>query len=208
MALGDPYLSLGEFKSRIGVYDSDDDDRIQGALASASADVNEYCGRQFNDSVTPTARVFRSVNQCWAQVDDFSTTTGLVVKVGSVTGGYTTTWTVGTDFQVGPSNATFNEVPYPVFWRLDTLLGQRWPYLYREGENIQVTARWGWGSVPTNVVEATYLRAAAIVRRRDSPEGVLGGFEGNAVRVSMFNDPDMVRLLRQFRKHVPGRFGR
>ena len=93
--------------------------------------------------------------------------------------------------------------------KLKTLRAQRWPVRYCDDENVEVTARWGWPSVPQAVVDATYIRAAAIVRRKDSPEGVLGGFDGGgAVRVSIFNDPDLVRLLRPYRKHVPGLFGR
>lgn len=209
MALGDPYLSLPDFKIRFEVYDDDDDDRFLSALLSASSDINEYCGRQFNDAVTPSARTFISQNRQTVWLDDFSTLTGLVVKVGDSASGYTTTYTVGTDFKVEPVNATFNEVPTSVYWKLKTLRAQRWPVRYCDDENVEVTARWGWPSVPQAVVDATYIRAAAIVRRKDSPEGVLGGFDGGgAVRVSIFNDPDLVRLLRPYRKHVPGLFGR
>lgn len=206
MALGDPYISLPDFKDRMTIFDNVDDDRITDAIASASNDVNEYCGRQFNDSGSATARVFRSM-RCVAIVDDFSALDTLVVKTGTTTGGFTNTLTINVDFLVGPDNGTVNEVPGSAYWRLETLLNARFPYLYRTGPNLQVTARWGWSSVPSSVVDATYIRAAAIMRRRDTPEGVLGGFDGgNPVRVSMFNDPDLVRLLRPYRKHLPGRF--
>lgn len=207
MAIGDPYLSLDEFKARIEIFDTDDDTRILSALASASTEVNEYCKRQFNDGGTPTSiRYFTAESPQRCTIDDVSTATGLVVKVGSKTGGFTTTWVLDTDFELGPESLTIDEVPYSTRWQLNCLGSQYFPRAWRGGPNVQVTARWGWASVPANVVEATYLRAAQILRRRDAPEGVLGGFDGNAVRVSIYNDPDVIRLLKPFRKHLPGMF--
>jgi Phage gp6-like head-tail connector protein len=48
MGAGDPYATLALFKTRLGITDTNDDTALTAALASASLDIEGWCGRQFN----------------------------------------------------------------------------------------------------------------------------------------------------------------
>lgn len=205
MALGDPYGQLPEFKIRLGIEDQEDDTRAESALLVASRDVNKYCRRQFNTDDAVTTRRFWIDNPEYAIIDDFHTSTGLVVELGDIKNDFSTTWTIDVDFWISPLNGTRNEEPEVAYWRIETMSGQRIPCPSGRQPNLRVAANWGWSAVPNDVVEATYLRGMQIFRRNDSPEGVIAGFEGNPVRVSRFKDPDIESMLKDYRKHVPGR---
>jgi hypothetical protein len=66
---------------------------------------------------------------------------------------------------------------------------------------VQVTAAWGWPSVPDEIGEAALLQAARLFARRTSPEGVSGNAEWGIARVSRL-DPDVRELIKDFR--LPG----
>lgn len=208
MALGDPYVSLAEMKEylSIPIADVEDDTRVTNAINGASRNIEAICNRQFNDAGSATAREFRASSRKRAVVHDFSTTTGLVVAVGSKSNGYGTTWTISTDFWVEPLNAERHERSESVYWRLRCTSGQFFPFMHIREPNVSVTAQWGWSSVPDAIVEACYIEAARIFRRRDSPEGIIQGFEGNPMRVGWKLDPDVERLTKPYCKHVTGLF--
>jgi hypothetical protein len=63
---------------------------------------------------------------------------------------------------------------------------------------VKVTAQWGFAEVPDDVEEACRIKAAKLYRRKDSPEGVAGSGEFGVVRISKFEDPDVVMLLNDF----------
>jgi len=66
--------------------------------------------------------------------------------------------------------------------------------------------RWGWTAVPAAVTEATLILAAKIWKRKNSPEGVLGGWsEYGAVRCSATRTPKLCPSAAPF--VVPGRAG-
>jgi hypothetical protein len=68
---------------------------------------------------------------------------------------------------------------------------------------LQVTARWGWSSVPIEVYEACLLKAAALYKRRDSVQGVAGFGDFGVVRIGR-SDPDVIDLLGPYRRLTPG----
>ncbi len=206
MALGDPYATKPEFKSYLEVEDTSDDARVTTALIASARDIEHYCRRQFNDSGSVGARQFQSVGRRRAIIDDFSTTAGLTVEVGSDSGTWTT-WTINDDFRVGPVNANRAENPEAVYWRIFAINGGFFPANIDDEPNMRVNAQWGWGAVPENVKLANLIWGAKLFRRRDSPEGIHSGFAETPMRVSIFMDPDVKDLLADYRKHVPGMFG-
>lgn len=208
MALGDPYITSAQLKDYLDIPsgDTEDDDRVAAVLAGSTKMIEDYCKRQFNDAGSATAREFLVESRHKAIVDDFSTTTGLVVEVGTKSSGYSTTWTLDTDFFVGPVNQTRNETTDGAYWRIEAMSGTYFPKRFYREPNLRVTARWGWAAAPDNVVQAQYILASRLFRRKDSPDGVIGGFEGNPIRVGYMMDPDVERLLKRYRKHIPGMF--
>jgi hypothetical protein len=89
-------------------------------------------------------------------------------------------------------------VPYHV---IRSVGGRRFPVTGRRNR-IQVTARWGWAAIPPAVEDACMIQAAHLFRRKDTPDGIAGGFgnEFGVVRVSRFIDPDVEMLLAPYRK--------
>jgi hypothetical protein len=199
MAIGDPYATTAELKAYARITDTDDDTAIATALLASSRAVDEFCGRQFNDAGATSTRAFRSTGCTRADVDDFHTTTGLVVKTApSSDGTYATTLTAA-EYTLSPLNGVVNGYPgYPY----DTILldrGDAFTSSYGQPE-VQVTAQWGWAEVPAAVKQATLIMTARVFGRRNSPHGqpVVGA--GDFVfRVSR-DDPDMVNLLAPYQR--------
>lgn len=205
MALGDAYVSLAELKRRFHIDDTEDDAELQLAISTAQSDVDDFCGRQFNVATAASARQFVAGKNSRLIVDDFSTTAGLVVKTGTVSDGFNTTLTINEDFIVEPIGGRIGEVDYGVYWRL-VAIDHAWDISYHGEPSVEIEAVWGWSSVPLAIKSATLMQAARLYRRKDTPEGVLNGFEGAPIRVGYMLDPDIARSVKKFRKHVPGVF--
>lgn len=184
MALGDPYATLAELKTRLDITDSTDDPRLTASLDSASREIDGWCGRQFNDAGAATARVFRSSGCTLAVVDDFSTTTGLVVATDNDDDGvYETTWSAS-DYELEPLNGVVSGMSGWPYYRIRAVEARTFPTGRRRAV-VQVTARWGWTAVPTPVKEACLMIAAETFKAGDAPFGVAGFGEFGAVRVRM-----------------------
>jgi hypothetical protein len=192
------YSDLATLKLTLSITDTDRDDLLEQALATASRAIETFAGgRVFNADATASARTFpvRGRSLCVADgerllVDDISTTTGLIVEIGTGS-----TFTAVTDYEVGPENAISRGWPITSLLRL----GGTWSSSVRP--RVRVTAKWGWPAVPDQVVQATLIQASRLYKRKDSPEGVMGNAEWGTVRVSRV-DPDVQALLQPF--VVPG----
>lgn len=205
MALSNAYATLAQFKEHLGVEDDADGTMLEAALNAASRAVDAHCRRRFYASSTATARVYRVSCTDRVVTDDFYTTDSLTVKTDTGDNGtYDTTWTITTDFVVYPDNGVLDGLEgLPYYEILAT--GSRFFPTYSTGygnrARVQVTAKWGWTAVPNEVYEATLLKAARIFRRKDSPEGIAGGFgDLGAIRISSREDPDVVMLLAPYVK--------
>lgn len=67
-------------------------------------------------------------------------------------------------------------------------------------DRVQITARWGWPEVPAAVTQATFIKAARLFQRKDSPQGVAGFGEFGPIRVSTREDPDICQLLMDYQR--------
>lgn len=196
-------ITAADLKEYRDVDDSLDDTTLGWAVDAANRAVAEHCGRDFTKTATASAsaRVLYPSEEGEIEVWDFWTTTGLIVKTSSLDDGvYDITWTLNTDFMVEPLNG-LNESGQSVPYNEIEAIGAKVFPVGRTLPSVQVTAAWGWASVPGPVFQATLLIANRIASRRKSPEGVLGGMaDFGAVRVSNREDPDALRLLAPFRK--------
>jgi hypothetical protein len=120
-------------------------------------------------------------------------TTGLVVKSASqADGAYDQTWTIGTDFDLWPYNANLYGEPWTAIVprRSGTYTLPRWT------NGVQVTAKWGWTSVPEVVEQAVLIQAARFFVRRNSPYGIAGSPDtGSELRLLAALDPDVQAML-------------
>jgi hypothetical protein len=195
-------ITFDDLRSHLGIEDSEDDISIIRAVNAGNERVAKYCGapyRIFDKTSTDdaSARVYRPTDQCELYVHDFWTTTALEVKVDFADSGtFGTTWALDTDFILEPTNAVVDGEPFTKIRAVNTYFP-----IWNVRPSVQVTAPWGWPAMPARAIEAALLEAAKVWKRKDSPEGVLGGFgDFNAVRVSQFADPDAARDLQPLRR--------
>lgn len=202
MAVVNGYCTAANLRERFGLDTSDNDALLINAINAASRMIDGHCHRRFYVDSTVSARTFYASDCDHVKVDDFSTTTGLIVKTDSADNGtFDQTWTIATDFQVEPLNGVSDGIEGHAYTRIRRV-GTR---MFRAGRRprVQVTAKWGWASVPDQVEDACMIQAARLFRRKDTPDGISSGFEGfGVVRVNTRMDPDVEMLLAPFRKPV------
>lgn len=194
-------VTVSDLKTYLGIPDTVDDALLTSATAAANQYVVEYCGRTFDKTATASAsaHVYRPTEHCWTWTDDFWETTVLAVKVDEDGDGvYEETWTLNTDFYLEPLNGQLHGQTRP-YYKLQAVPGRFFPTWNRR-PSVQVTAAWGWTAVPDSVKYATLVQAAKLFHRKDSPQGVIGGFaDFTALRVSSRIDPDVADQLGAFR---------
>lgn len=188
-------ITVDNLKSWLNITDAVDDEQLANAVAAANAAVAHYCERDFDKTevINASARVFRPRSPYTCDVDDFWTTSGLVIAGDpSADGTYEQTWS-STYYSLEPLNGR----KHGITWPYETI---RAVYSFAFAQSVRptlrVTAAWGWAAIPDPVFEATLIKAARLFRRKDSPDGVIGGFSDmGPVRVSKYEDPDVCALL-------------
>lgn len=183
MAIGDNYITTQELADYMNIQGSTYDARIAAVCSAVSREVEDFCHRQFNQAASPTARVYRPGDRCTAIVDDFSTTTGLIVATDNDDDGtFETTW-VAADYALSPLNGVLNGRTGRPYWMIDAVgFSQR--FHPTNHPNLQVTAQWGWTAVPPEVKESCLMLGADTFQVKDSRFGVAGSDQfGNVTRV-------------------------
>ena len=197
MAITNGYVTLNEVKAYLRITDSVDDTMLEQIVESASRSIDRIANRRFYLDANASARTYRLIGNLRVQVDDFGTTSGLVVKTDpNDSGVYETTFTLDSDYIVEPTNALAKGRPFTTI----TIVGGTafsLPVNYRP--QVEVTARWGWPSVPDDIIEATLILSADLYKRRDSVGGVLGLSELGAIRMSPLGR-DISAMVRAYRR--------
>lgn len=203
MALYPDYVTAAELKAQLRVTDSVDDAAVAFAVTAASRAIDHACNRQFGLNGSAVARVYHWQGHCIdgrlaVPIFDLMTTTGLVVKVDQGDDGtYETTLTLDTDFFLWPDNAAGDLKP----WTYLIFGSQAQVYPAGVARELQVTANFGWTTVPTIVKQACLIQAARFFVRRDSAYGVAGSPEiGSEVRLLDRLDPDVAMMLAAVRR--------
>lgn len=184
------YCSLPQVKAQLG-KDTDDerDDLIELAIRTASRKIDQFTGRRFYADLVESTRTFPLSSRLFTspygqavRVDDIASLTDLTVAGGMAGGSYASL----TSYFTGPDNALV--LGHPITYiQADTSF-------YAGINSVQITARWGWPSVPDEVESACILLAARLYRRKDSPQGVISSADWGSIRVSRV-DPDVEALL-------------
>lgn len=196
MAWAPDYTTLAELKSYLRITDTADDAELGFAITAASRAIDVAAGRQFGQTSPAAARYYsyggaHDGNRQMLEIDDLMSKTGLVVKFDSNNDGvFETTLVEGTDFQLWPYNAAANGLPWT---HIILAYGSIFPVLTRE---IEITALWGWSSVPVVIKQAALVQAARFFARRNSAYGIAGSPElGNEMRLLARLDPDVAVLV-------------
>lgn len=197
MAVTNGYLTVDELRDilrdQLTAYDAE----YERAINAGSRSIDAYCGRHFWAEPTPIAKTFRADETDLLWCTDISTTTGLIVKTDDDQDGvFETTWTIDTDFILEPFDR-MNARPYERIAAVGDKLFPTWrrptsSARYSRRPGVQVTAAWGWPSVPSEVKAACAIVAVDHFRAKDLMH--VASTYGNDVRVA--------------RDQTPGLFGR
>ena len=196
MAISNGYATLAEVKASLRINDSVDDALLEIAIESASRQVDGHTNRSFTLAGTAaTARVFTTAWSDLVWVDDFASTTGLVIETADgLDGNFATTWGTA-DYQLEPLNGRDSGIAWP-YSKVRSTGNKAFP-VDAGIAAVRVTARWGWSAVPSAVKQATILLASRGFKRYDSALGVAGFGDLGAIRVSR-TDPDVTALLEPY----------
>jgi hypothetical protein len=190
------YATIPDLRREMGESDGRKDDQLASALASVSREIDEYCNvppGAFRPAATASARVFEPESHCLVRVDPFYTMTGLIVATDDGSGTYSTTW-AATDYRTEPLNAVAYGKPITAI----RAVRMRFPCWYGPA-SVQVTAKWGWSSVPDPVRQACLLLAAETMKlTAEAPFGVAGFGEFGPFRVR--NNPVAMTKLAPYQR--------
>lgn len=197
MTITNGYITLANLKNYLKIDDSVEDTLLESIIESASRSIDKIANRRFYLDATATARTYRPANIMRVITDDIGSTSGLILKTDPDTSGnYQTTLTLGTDYIVEPTNALVQG--YPVTY-LTIVSSNAFSYAINYRPTVQVTAKWGWPTVPDDVEQATYILSADLYKRKDSIGGVLGLSELGAIRMSPLGR-DIAAMVRAYRR--------
>lgn len=166
---------------------------MDGAVATATEEINKFCNRNFWSTGTPSEREFVASSRNVVFTDDFHTTP-TTVKIVEYWGDGVTVTTVltATDWKAEPRNPD----PGRPQWLLRNMMTTTpFPAGPNRG-HILVTATWGWAAVPGSVKEACLLLAEEYFKLKDAPFGVVNWGEFGPVRVT--TNRRAIGLLKQY----------
>ena len=200
MAITNGYATLAEAKAYLNIVDSIDDTMLESMVEAASRAIDNIAGRRFYLDTSASARLYRGTNPYIITVDDFGSTTGLALALD--TGGdgtYETVLTYNTDYVVEPFNAIAMGKPYT---QITLVGGQLLPWLLPNlRPSVQLTAKWGYPTVPDDISQACLILTADMYKRKDSVGGNLGISELGAIRMSPLGR-DIAAMTRAYRREV------
>lgn len=190
MAYGDPYISRAQLKNLLGITHSSEDDNIDRAVMGATRAINNKSGYStfwntvslVTISVETSGRLVpKRADGYWKLLlpDGIASATGLAVA--GVTSGVR-----GLDVRSGRP--------------IDAI---RLPMNFTMTETLDVTAIWGWPSLPDDIVMACQMQAHRYYKRRGSPEGMAGSAEWGVTRIP-YLDPDVKQILENGGYMSPG----
>jgi len=203
MTITNGYATKNQIKAalRIGTADVVDDDLIDNCAGAASRLIDGYCNRKFWSVGSATSRVYQAENEFYCNIDDISGT-AITLKTSSFPGnGFDVTWSV-TDYQLEPLNGNLDGLTWS-YDKIRAVGDYLFPTVnanYGEQALVQVTANFGWPSIPEPVTQATIIQASRLFKRYDSPLGVAGFGDMGAIRVSRALDPDVAQLVEPYRR--------
>ena len=203
MTISNGYATKNQIKAalRIGTADVLDDDLIDNCAGAASRLIDGYCNRKFWSVGSATSRVYTAEDDYYCSIDDIAGT-ALTLKTSSLADGvFDVTWTV-TDYQLEPLNGNLDGLTWS-YDKIRAVGDYLFPNVnanYGSQALVQVTATFGWPSVPEPVTQATIIQASRLFKRYDSPLGVAGFGDMGAIRVSRALDPDVAQLVEPYRR--------
>ena len=190
MSVTDAYTTSVEYRAVTGATDSGNDAEILKDLGAISRYLDGKLGRFFTKDASAVARVYiphDNIKAIW--VDDISETP-TSVKLDTGGDGQFATTLESTDFELLPLNADKGPEPRPYMQVGMTPWGSY--KCFQKNIRVEVTAKFGWPSVPGAIQRAT-IHLAAILRL-ETPRATRRIAElGDIMEAS----PDAMSIIRQ-----------
>lgn len=161
------YCALEGLKTELGISGTAEDATLTTLIDVASREIDGYCGRRFWQDDTVQVQYFHAYDHLLCEVEDISTTTGLIVAVDLIGyGTYNLTLTLNSDFILEPINAT-NQYPVRPYeeLRIVPFAQNYFPLTPRPG--VKVTAQFGWPEIPVDLARVCLDHAKAAYRAPD-----------------------------------------
>lgn len=185
------YLTSDDLKAYLRISDTADDAQIALAVTAASRAVDRATNRQFGLVATAEARSYtkrwdKTRRRYVVDIDDLMTVTGLTIAnaQGAITG-----------YSLKSANAPSKGRPWTLLVLDPTPTISPTPWVTVE-DDITVTAKYGWTTVPVAVQQATLLQATRFFKRRGAPFGIAGSPDvGSELRLLAKVDPDVAVVL-------------
>lgn len=196
MAIIDGYCTLAELKSALRITDNTDDTLLENAVESASRRIDGYCGRHFYVTQQIAVPMY-PYNEYLVVFGRDVSSTNVTIKIDTAGNGtYAQTLVQGVDYVLQPRNVPIFERPYESARMVG---GNTFPLLTTPSfETVEVTAAWGYATVPDDINQATILLAMRQFARLNAALGVVG-FADMAITVRAV-DPDVRDLLSPYRR--------
>ncbi len=205
MAIVNGYATLTQIKNYMSISDNTDNDLLEDLIESASRSIDRMANRRFYLDTTASARLYRAYSDIFVYVDDIGTTSSLAVALDiNGNGTYTKTLTLNQDYILDPLTASSLGRPFTQLTMVSNT--ETWPIFPGLTQNglrpgVQVTARWGWPSVPDDINMACLILTADLYKRKDAPGGILGLGDLGVVRMSPIGR-DVTAMVRAYKKEV------
>ena len=189
----------------MSISDNTDNDLLEDLIESASRSIDRMANRRFYLDANASARLYRAYSDIFVYVDDIGTTSNLAVALDiNGNGTYTKTLTLNQDYILDPLTASSLGRPFTQLTMVSNT--ETWPIFPGLTQNglrpgVQVTARWGWPSVPDDINMACLILTADLYKRKDAPGGILGLGDLGVVRMSPIGR-DVTAMVRAYKKEV------
>ena len=189
----------------MSISDNTDNDLLEDLIESASRSIDRMANRRFYLDATASARLYRAYSDIFVYVDDIGSTSNLVVALDiNGNGTYTKTLTLNQDYILDPLTASSLNRPFTQLTMVSNT--ESWPIFPGLTQNglrpgVQVTATWGWPSVPDDINMACLILTADLYKRKDAPGGILGLGDLGVVRMSPIGR-DVTAMVRAYKKEV------
>jgi hypothetical protein len=203
-------LSDVKLALRIDPSDTTDDTRLILAINAASDQIQTCAGHQFTQETAPTQRWYVASSPWLCRVDDFMTTSGVVVTsypAGPQNPGVT--WDP-TTYQLEPLNGLLENQPWPyervraVGVNIFPLMGYYGGLMPLPAKQalIAVTAQWGWTRIPNDIVKAAVVQSIALFKADDVPFGATPFSETGVIRLRADLHPTASTLVANYTRRV------
>lgn len=197
MAITNGYTTLNDVKAALNLEDSMDNAALEVAIATASRQIDDYCGRFFYKDGTvgvPATRYYTPTDYYIQPTDDFVSISEIATD-DNFDRTYGTVWTA--------DDSMFEPVNNPSRgWPMSRILAVgSYVFPWNLPQSVRVKGIFGWSDVPYEVKTAAKIQASRLFLRNQSPFGIAGNTDLGTVRLAAKLDADVEALLRPLRKN-------